>query len=180
MLAVAILTVCEGRSVTVMDIGGAFLNADSTITGRKVHMRLSRVATGLFIHIEPKHARFVAERGTSVVMFDKDLYGCVKAIILWRANPCTTMRGDGFAPNPYDPCVFNKQGSDSAKVAVLMHVDVLFITSKNIHNKARFEKCLRNKYNEIKIHIGKVADYIGMTFDLIIPAQRSVYNYGQL
>ena len=53
---------------------------------------------------------------------------------------------------------------------VLVHVDDLFITSKSIDNHAIFEICItRNKYKEIKIAIGKVVDYIGMTFDLIIP-----------
>ena len=57
VLAIAAIAACEGRSVTVMDIGGAFLNADITSTGIKVHMRLNRVLTDLLVKIYPDHAR---------------------------------------------------------------------------------------------------------------------------
>jgi len=74
-------------------------------------------------------------------------------------------------PNPYDPCVFNKQDPDSEHVTVLMHV---LITSKRNRHHARFEKCMCNKYKELNINIRKVVDYIGMTFDTIISGQVSI------
>ncbi len=116
MLVIASIAACEGRSVTVMDIGGVFLNADITSTCIKVYMWLSRVVTDMIVRINPKYARFVEERGTSVVMIDKALHGCVQAAALRHANLCATMRGDGFVPNPNDPCVFNKQGPDGAQI----------------------------------------------------------------
>jgi hypothetical protein len=157
-----------------MDIGGAFLNADITSTGIKVHMRLNRVLTDMLVQIDPKHARYVEDRGTSVVVLDKALYGCVEAAALWHANLCATMESDGFASNPYDSCVFNKHGLDGAQVTVVMHVDDLFITSKSDDNHTNFESCMRNKYKEIKVSKGKVLDYIGMTFDFIVPGQVSI------
>jgi hypothetical protein len=39
----------------------------------KEHMRLSRVVTDMLVHIDPKHARFVEERGTSIVVLNKAL-----------------------------------------------------------------------------------------------------------
>ena len=94
-----------------MDIGGAFLNADITSTGIKVHMRLNRVLTDMLVLIDPKHACFVEERGTSLVKLNKALYGCLEAAALWYSDLCVTMRGDGFTPIPYDQCVHNKIGS---------------------------------------------------------------------
>ena len=109
-------------------------------------------------------------------MFDKVFYIRVEAAAFWHAILCATlMRGDGFVPNPYDPCVFNKQGPGGAHATVLMHVDDLFITIKRIENHARLEKCMRNKYNEIKNNTSKVVDYIGMTFDFIIPGHVSIH-----
>ena len=71
--------------------------------------------------------------------------------------------------------MLSKQGPDSAQVTVLMHVDDLFITSKRINNRASFEECMRNKYEEIKINnIVKVAESIDMTFDSVIPGQVSI------
>jgi hypothetical protein len=174
VLAIAAIAACEGRTVTVMDIGGAFLNADITSTGIKVHMRLNRVLTDMLVQIDPKHARYVEDRGTSVVVLDKALYGCVEAAALWHANLSATMKSDGFVPNSYDSCVFNKHGLDGVQVTVVMHVDDLFITSKSGENHTNFESCMRNKYKEIKVSKGKVLDYIGMTFDFIVPGQVSI------
>jgi hypothetical protein len=82
VLAIAAIAACEGRSVTVMDIGGAFLNADITSTGIKLHMRLSRMVMDMLVQIDPKHARFVEEQSNSVVVLYKALYGCVEAAAL--------------------------------------------------------------------------------------------------
>ncbi len=70
--------------------------------------------------------------------------------------------------------MFSKQSPDGMQITVLMHVDDLFITSPGIYNHARFEKCLRDKYNEVNVFPGKVVDYIGMTFDFIVPGQVSI------
>ncbi len=132
------------------------------------------MVTDILVHIDPINARFVEGRGTSVVVLDKVLYGCVKAAALWHVNLCSTMRGDGFVPNPYDSCVFNKQGPDGAQITVPMHVDDLFNTSKSNDNCTRFEKCMRDKYKEIKIITGKVVDYIDINFYFIAPGQVSI------
>ena len=100
VLAVTDLVACESISVTVIDIEGAFLNAGTTSTGIKASTRLSHVVTDLLVHMEPKHVRLVEERGTSVAMLAKALYGRVKAVDLWHAILCATMRGDRFVPNP--------------------------------------------------------------------------------
>ncbi len=46
----------EGRSIMVLDIGGAFLNADITGTGIRVHMRLSKVLTSMLVLLCPGHS----------------------------------------------------------------------------------------------------------------------------
>ena len=91
----------------VMDIGGAFLNADITSTGIKVHMRLSKMLTAMLVLICPEHSKFVERQGTSVVQLDKALYRCVEAVALWNTILFTTLVSGGFATNPYDACVFN-------------------------------------------------------------------------
>jgi hypothetical protein len=117
-----------------MDIGGAFLNADITDTGIKVHMRLNRTLTSMLVSIDPGHARFVEEHGTSVVELDKALYGCVEAAALWYANLSATLTRNNFTPNSYDPCVFNKVDRDGIQITVAMHVDDLFVTSVSDNN----------------------------------------------
>jgi len=134
-------------------------------------MRLNRVLTDMLVQIEPKHAQFVEARGTSVVFLDKALYGYVEAAALWHASLTATMEGDGFIPMSYDSCVFNKHAPNGEQVAVAIHVDDLFITSKSGDNLIMFEACMRDKYKEIKVSKAKVVDYIGINFDYIVPGQ---------
>jgi hypothetical protein len=72
-LTVAAMAAFEGRSVTVIDIGGTFLNANITSTRMKVHMSLNRVLTAILVLIDPNHSQIAEERGTSVVELDKAL-----------------------------------------------------------------------------------------------------------
>ena len=174
VLAIASIAAHESRSVIVMDIGGAFLNADITNTGIKVHMRLNRVLTAMLVLIDPEHAKFVEEHGTSVVELNKALYGCVEAAALWYANLCATLKRDGFIPNCYDPCIFNKFGADGAQITAAMHVDDLLVASTSNANLEKFEDYMRGVYSEIKVNKGRVLDYLGMTFDFVVPGQVSI------
>ena len=83
VLVVASIAAHDGRSVVIMDIGGAFLNVDITSTGVKVHMRLDKVLNAMLVLFSPKHSQFVEEQDTSVVQLYKALYGCVEAAALW-------------------------------------------------------------------------------------------------
>ena len=65
-----------------MDIDGDFLNADITNTGIKVHMHLNQTLSSMLVSIDPGHALFVEEQGTSIVELDRAMYGCVEAAAL--------------------------------------------------------------------------------------------------
>jgi len=84
------------------------------------------------------------------------------------------MREDGFAPNPYDPCVYNNNGLNGTQVTVVMHVDDLFIKGRNEIDHEEFENTMRRKYREVKVNRGKIVNYIGMTFDFALPGQVSI------
>jgi hypothetical protein len=84
------------------------------------------------------------------------------------------MRGDGFAPSPYDPCAYNKNASSGTHVTVVMIVDDLFITVLNEIDHEEFENNIRMKYRGIKVGKGKIVSYIGMTFDFVLHRQVSI------
>lgn len=174
VLCVAAIAAAEGRAVMVMDIGGAFLNADISNTGIKVHMRLDRVLTAMLATIAPEHAAFVEADGTSVVRLDKALYGCVEAAALWHADLSAALVRGGFAPNPYDPCVFNKLGSDGKQITVVVHVDDLHVSCATQFTLDEFETYMLGEYREIKVNKGRVVDYLGMTFDYRVPGQVTI------
>lgn len=118
----------EGRRVTVIDISGAYLNADMN-TGLTVHMRLDKNMTGMMARLSPVYAKFVDARGCVVVRLDKALYGCVESAALWYENLRESMRTLGYTPNSVDICVFNKTSTKGVECTVAVHVDDLMITS---------------------------------------------------
>jgi hypothetical protein len=69
----------EGRSAAVVDIGGAFLNAEMK-TGVEVHMRLDATMSDLMVRLEGGYERFKDSRGCITVVLDRALYGCVCGI----------------------------------------------------------------------------------------------------
>ena len=174
VLSIAAIAAAERRRVVVMDIGGAFLNADISGTGVKVFMRLDRIMTRMLVEICPEHKVFVEENGMSVVQLDKALYGCIEAAALWFADLRAALVRDGFRPNPYDECVFNKFGADGNQITVVVHIDDLFVSSTSAENLTSFEKFMRSTYAEIKVNTGDVLDYLGMTFDFRMPGQVAV------
>ena len=75
----------ENRMITVIDISGAFLNADMD-TGLAVHMRLDRNMSNIMTKLAPHYSRFTDHKGCIVVKLDKALYGCVESAAPWYEN----------------------------------------------------------------------------------------------
>ena len=67
----------EGRKAAVVDIGGAFLNAEMN-TGVAVHMRLDKAMSELMIKLQPSYKKFQDAKGCIVVPYT----------VVWRAPPC--------------------------------------------------------------------------------------------
>lgn len=68
----------EGRHTAVVDIGGAFLNADMD-TGVIVHMSLDSTMSRLLTTIEPRYGKYLDPKGRLIVILNKALYGCVES-----------------------------------------------------------------------------------------------------
>ena len=79
------IAVHEGRKITVIDISGAYLNADMS-TGLAVHTRLDKNMTGMMVKLAPNYSKYIDDRGYVVVKLDKALYGCVESAALWYEN----------------------------------------------------------------------------------------------
>ena len=166
ILSVAAIAAAEDRKVMTIDVGGAFLNADIKWTGVLVHVRLDKIMTGFLIEIEPEFRKFVNEDGSCVVELDKALYGTLEAAKLWYDNISAKLIADGFDPNPYDPCVFNKINLDGLQITVVLYVDDLMVTCEDERELDAFATFLRTSYaGDITEHRGDVAEYLAMTFD---------------
>jgi hypothetical protein len=78
VFTLASIAAYEKRSVAVVDIAGAYLNAriEESIT---VHMRLDRTMSDSLITLDPTYQTFQDERGGLTVRLQKALYGCVES-----------------------------------------------------------------------------------------------------
>ena len=72
----------EGRHAAVVNIGGAFLNAEMN-TGGDVHMRLDRTMSDLMVRLSPEYETY---RGFIVVQLNRAVCGCVESAALWYDN----------------------------------------------------------------------------------------------
>ena len=165
VLGVAAIAAAEGRHVMTIDIGGAFLHADIASTGVTVHVRLDKIMTQFLLELDPSYQEFVCQDGTCVVKLDKALYGTIEAAKLWYDNLSEKLIQDGFVPNPYDPCVFNRTTKHGEQITIVLYVDDMLVTCVDVRELDKVAAHLRKCYIEIAEHRGKVIDFLGMTFD---------------
>ena len=119
-------------------------------TGVTVHMRLDRVMSAMLVQIDESYVPFLEESGTMVVELDKAFYGCVEASALWYNDLRSKLLADGFVENPYDVCVFNKDGKGGNQITVVVHVDDLLVTSVSQLNIDLFGMYLKSVYPETR------------------------------
>ena len=167
----------EGRKAEVVDIGGAFLNAEMK-TGVDVHMRLDKTMSELMIRLDPSYEKYCDGRGSITVILDRALYGCVESAALWYENLRDTLKGLGYERNPYDICVFNRRIENGTQCTVAVHVDDLLITSVSQEMIDDLTGGLKKRYGEISKSNGTTLNYLGMVFDLSHPAEARVTMKG--
>ena len=80
VLAIASIAAHESISFIVLDIGGASLNVDITITSIKVHTGMNIILKAMLVLIDIRHVKCVEEHGTSYGKLNKALYGCVESV----------------------------------------------------------------------------------------------------
>jgi Reverse transcriptase (RNA-dependent DNA polymerase) len=163
--------------VAVVDIGGAFLNADMD-TGILVHMRLDATMSGLLCRLDPRYEDFMDSRGCIVVRLDKALNGCVESAALWYDNLSQSMQNLGYECNEYEPCVFNRLDERGTQCTATVHVDDLFISSRSPSMIEHLCEGLKTRYGDITRKDGPVVSYLGMTFDLSCPGEARLTMHG--
>lgn len=167
----------EGRSAAVVDIGGAFLNAEMK-TGVAVHMRLDSSMSSLLVRLQPSYRKYLDSKGCIVVLLNRALYGCVESAALWYDNLRETMKGLGYERNPHEICVFNRTNERGVQCTACVHVDDLLITSVESGMIEELSEGLRLRYGEITKTSGSILNYLGMVLDLSHPGEARVSMKG--
>ena len=159
---IAAIAAKERRHTRVIDIAGAYLNAN--ISRHEILMELDPVMVNILVDIDPAYAAFVRDNGSMVVKLEKALYGCIESAKLWYDLLAASLQSIGYVKNPIDPCIFNKDFTgDQCTVAV--YVDDLFVTCRCESAIKELEDFLRGKFEEITVKEGPVLSYLGMTWD---------------
>jgi hypothetical protein len=99
----------EERSVVMLDIPGAFMQADMD---EVLYMKLEGPLAHLLTKVDPEqYSQFMAtKRGKQViyVKLKKALYCTLQAALLFWKDLSGYLQELGFELNPYDRCVANK------------------------------------------------------------------------
>lgn len=159
----------EKRHVVVVDIGGAYLNADMD-TGVIVYMRLDGTMSKMTMKLNPDYGQFTDNKGCIIVRLDKALYGCVEFSALWYENLSNTLGDLGYIKNEYEACVYNRN-MEGVQSSVAVNVDDLIITSVDLSMINDLCAGLKTKYGEITRNDGPALNYLGMEFDLSGPGE---------
>jgi hypothetical protein len=173
----AVIDALEGRDVAVIDVPGAFMQADMD---ELVHIRFTGKMVDLLLEIDADmYGPCVVMEGKERVMYVellKALYGTVRAARLFWEKLSGKLLEWGFTANPYDPCVMNKM-IEGKQLTVAWHVDDLkasHVLSTVIDQFIADMEDEFGKESPINISRGKIHDYLGMTLDFSKPGEVTV------
>ena len=167
VLLTAAIDAKEKRDVAVVDVPGAFMQADMDDI---VHIRFTGEMLEMLLEIDPCYASYICyERGEKAlyVVLDKALYGTLKAARLFWEMLSKQLVEWGFVVNPYDQCVANKECS-GGQLTVTWHVDDIKVSHKSSTVVDQFIQQMEETFGKegpLTISRGKVHDYLGMILD---------------
>ena len=106
----AVIDALESREVAVLDVPGAFMQAD---IDELLHVRFTGEMVSMLLHIDNDMYKeyAVTEKGEKVMYMEllKALYGTLRAArLFWQKLSKQLIDVWGFTPNKYDDCVVNK------------------------------------------------------------------------
>ena len=175
MFITAIFDALEGRDVAIVDIPGAFMQAD---IDELIHVKLEGELVDLIIKLDPSYAEYITYEKNKKVIYtelDKALYGTMQAALLfWKKLSGYLVDELGFTTNPYDTCVVNKK-IKGEQFTICWHVDDLKLSHKSPAVVSKIIKDLQREFGKeapLTVQRGKVFDdYLGMKMDFSNPGK---------
>jgi hypothetical protein len=159
-----VIDALEGRDVAVLDVPGAFMQADMD---KLVHVRFTGKMVDLLMEINQRMYGpcIVKEEGKETVMYVellKALYGTIRAAQLFWEKLTGKLLEWGFTANPYDPCVMNKI-VEGTQLTVTWHVDDLKVSHAKSSVVDQFIDDMEGEFGKetpLNKSRGKVHDYL--------------------
>ena len=165
----AVIDAMEGRNVVVLDVPGAFMQAN---IDELVHVRFTGAMVTLLLEIDHEMYKdyVIVEKGEWVMYMDllKALYGTLRAThLFWQKLSKQLIDEWGFIPNKYDDCVVNKM-VNGRQMTVVWHVDDLKVSHVDATEVEKFMQQMEKPFGKdtpLTVSRGQVHDYLGMTLD---------------
>ena len=165
----AVIDAMEGRSVAILDVPGAFMQAE---IDELVHVRFTGAMVTLLLEIDHEMYKdyVVVEKGEQVMYMEllKALYGTLRAArLFWQKLSKQLIDEWGFIPNKYDDCVVNKM-VNGQQMTVVWHVDDLKVSHVDMAEVEKFVRKMEETFGKdtpLTVSRGQVHDYLGMTLD---------------
>ena len=160
------IAAAEGRDVTTIDIGSAYLNAHmpKTDPSKLVFMRITKEVSQIMANLDNSFSSFINTDGTLVVELDRALYGCIESALLWFRELSGFLTKIGFVTNPYDVCVMNKT-TKAGKATIGIYVDDILLTCSHPSIADDIIQELEREYKQLKVTRGLSHNYLGMVLD---------------
>ena len=156
----------ERRFVALLDVPSAYFHAKA---GRvKGFIMLEGILVDLFLQVEPSAAKKVTrdKKGRKVLYtrMNKALYGHIMSGRLFWEHLSLTLTNFGFAPNPDDLCILNKE-INRCWCTVVLHVDDIKLSHVEERVVREVASQLEVTYGPMEIRCDEILHYCGLTLD---------------
>jgi len=141
------LVAVEKRHLLILDVGGAYLNAK---IDREVYMYIEPELVNILLNICPQYSKFKNDKGRMLVQIDRAMYGLVQSARLWYDKITGVLEMNGFAPNPMDPCIWNKN-TNGNQITIVIYVDDLAISCRDKTEVHKIKDIIEKEFLDIKI-----------------------------
>lgn len=188
----AAIEASEDRDSAIVDIPNAFVQTDLIKNGKPVEviMAIRGQLADMLIEIAPEvygPGAIKDKRGNTVIYVKllKALYGLMEASLMFYQKLVKDLAEKAFEPNPYDPCVFNKEVIGS-QFTITAHVDDLKLSHKDPKVVTDMINYLKGLYEELpngeikKMSVQRLSDnnrrlnYLGMDFDYSVKGEVAI------
>ena len=165
----AVIDVLENWDVAVLDVPGAFMQADFD---ELVHVRFTDEMVKMLLQIDKEmYGEYVVmEKGEQDMYMEllKALYGTLHAACLfWQKLSKQLIDMWGFVPNEYDDCMVNKTINGS-QMTVLWHMDNLKVSHVDAMEVGKFIQQMEETFGKdtpLSVSHGKTHEYLEMSLD---------------
>ena len=164
-----VIDALEGREVAVLDVPGAFMQAD---IDELVHVRFTGEMVNMLLQIDSEMYKdyVMMEKGEQVMYMEllKTLYGTLRAArLFWQKLSKQLIDVWGFTPNKYDDCMVNKT-INGHQMTVVWHVDNLKVSHVEVKEVDKFIRQMEEVFGAdapLSVSRGKTHGYLGMSLD---------------